>query len=62
MNDDCTKEVRCVNENGISSMKPTSFEKCGSNQECTMDDGVRGCVCKDGFDMVDGECRGRYSS
>ncbi|KAJ8309078.1 hypothetical protein KUTeg_013952 [Tegillarca granosa] len=56
MNDECTAENVCVHEDGNSFMKPTAFNGCKENEECSLVDGVRKCSCVDGFVEIDGRC------
>ena len=47
---DCTSTKQCKQKNGEPVFEIVSMnDRCHRNGECGMLDGIRQCVCKDGF-------------
>ena len=60
VNEDCTEEKVCVLEGGAAGFEYRDLQGCGANEVCEPKDGVRQCVCKPGFKMIDGTCQGMF--
>lgn len=63
MSDDCTSTRKCVRRDGESVFEDLGVnERCHPSGMCGLKDGVRQCVCKDGY-IGDGvnECKSKYS-
>lgn len=63
VSDDCTSTRKCVRRDGESVFEDLGVnERCHPSGMCGLKDGVRQCVCKDGY-IGDGvnECKSKYS-
>lgn len=63
MSDDCISTRKCVRRDGKSVFEDLGVnERCHPSGMCGLKDGVRQCVCKDGY-IRDGvnECKSKYS-
>lgn len=50
MSDDCTTTKKCIRRDGESLLQVLSVNtRCHFNGLCGMNDGVRQCVCKEGY-------------
>lgn len=50
---DCSETVRCVSMNKIEKQPG-----CSENSMCSVTGGARHCICKEGYEMVHGKCKG----
>lgn len=49
----CREETSCQSNGKVVTGK---LKPCGSNTVCGINNGIRGCVCKKGFQLTKGKC------